>query len=791
MAVTEALARGIPVLAGAAGALPDTLGTRRDGSRPGLLVPPDDAPALTCGAAPLVRRRRACAYRLRRPPGERRGHTAPDGRTRRARCTRCSERLRDRAGRRRRVTRARGLRPRLAGAARTRRRAPPAPTSLLDALRPALPTRRWWCTTSAPAPARWPAGWPPGCPARSAGCCTTTTPRCWRRPAAAAPGCGTPTAGRSRSRPGSPTSTRLGAADLDRRRRWSPRRRCWTCSPQPEVDALAAACAGAGCPALLTLSVAGEVELDPPDDAATRAFAAAFDAHQRRRAGPAAARPGRRRPPPSPRSAGTGCRCGSPPARGGSARTGPTCWRSGCAAGWPPRWSRTRHWPAWPARTWPVGSTGGLRAVVQHRDLLALPPLHRRPEPGMTARRGPDATDAAVDAGAGGRGCGWPPCSRSWSRWSRCSAPRRSSPGCACSTPAAVLAALGHRPGHHRAERAALAAGGAPGRAAAAARRRHRRDLPGDLPERGAARRGARRRRPGGPARAQQRRRRPRGAGGGDRAHRRAAGADRRGAGGRSRPSRRWCWRSSSGPAGPRCSGSALAGAAGRAGAVLVLARPPAVGQHRPAAPGARRDRGRRAHRGAVPQPPGRCCWGCRPPRWPATWCCSWSPPARPGPPRRSLALLPPLLLALIAMGLPISVGGWGPREGVAALAFWMAGLGAPLGVTTSVAYGALALIASLPGGVVLLARRFGRTRPAAEPLAEPVDDGLDDRSAPCCRCRRSGSPGTGSRRTGRRGLLTPTRRPAPQRRPAAGPAAPDPAPRPRLSGAATGARLG
>ena len=33
-----------------------------------------------------------------------------------------------------------------------------------------------------------------------------------------------------------------------------------------------------------------------------------------------------------------------------------------------------------------------------------------------------------------------------------------------------------------------------------------------------------------------------------------------------------------------------------------------------------------------------------------------------------TLALLPPLLLALIAMGLPISVGGWGPREGVAAL---------------------------------------------------------------------------------------------------------------------------
>jgi len=86
-----------------------------------------------------------------------------------------------------------------------------------------------------------------------------------------------------------------------------------------------------------------------------------------------------------------------------------------------------------------------------------------------------------------------------------------------------------------------------------------------------------------------------------------------------------------------------------------------------------------------------------------------------------TLALLPPLLLALMAMSLPISVGGWGPREGVAAFTFWMAGLGAPLGVTSSVAYGALALIASLPGGVVLLARRLARSRPHLAPASEPA----------------------------------------------------------------------
>lgn len=86
-----------------------------------------------------------------------------------------------------------------------------------------------------------------------------------------------------------------------------------------------------------------------------------------------------------------------------------------------------------------------------------------------------------------------------------------------------------------------------------------------------------------------------------------------------------------------------------------------------------------------------------------------------------TVALLPPLLLALMAMSLPLSVGGWGPREGVAALTFWMAGLGAPLGVTSSVAYGALALIASLPGGAVLLARRLSRRRPTPPVTALPT----------------------------------------------------------------------
>ncbi|WP_236792573.1 class I SAM-dependent methyltransferase [Amycolatopsis sp. GM8] len=48
-----------------------------------------------------------------------------------------------------------------------------------------------------------------------------------------------------------------------------------------EVDALAEACTGAGCPALFTLSVVGEVEFTPADPL-DEDFTAAFNAHQRR-----------------------------------------------------------------------------------------------------------------------------------------------------------------------------------------------------------------------------------------------------------------------------------------------------------------------------------------------------------------------------------------------------------------------------------------------------------------------------------------------------------------------------
>ncbi|MFC5062949.1 lysylphosphatidylglycerol synthase domain-containing protein [Actinomycetospora atypica] len=85
--------------------------------------------------------------------------------------------------------------------------------------------------------------------------------------------------------------------------------------------------------------------------------------------------------------------------------------------------------------------------------------------------------------------------------------------------------------------------------------------------------------------------------------------------------------------------------------------------------------------------------------------------------------LLPLLALALLAMGLPVNVGGWGPREATSAVAFAAAGLGAPAGLATAVTYGVLAFVSCLPGTVVLV---FGRSveQPAATP-ANPTGTGV------------------------------------------------------------------
>ena len=78
--------------------------------------------------------------------------------------------------------------------------------------------------------------------------------------------------------------------------------------------------------------------------------------------------------------------------------------------------------------------------------------------------------------------------------------------------------------------------------------------------------------------------------------------------------------------------------------------------------------------------------------------------------------LLPLLVLGLLAMALPLNIGGWGPREGVMAVAFGAVGLGAAQGLTTAVVYGVLSLIACLPGAVVLLLTATARRLPASRP---------------------------------------------------------------------------
>jgi uncharacterized membrane protein YbhN (UPF0104 family) len=67
-------------------------------------------------------------------------------------------------------------------------------------------------------------------------------------------------------------------------------------------------------------------------------------------------------------------------------------------------------------------------------------------------------------------------------------------------------------------------------------------------------------------------------------------------------------------------------------------------------------------------------------------------------------------MLVLLAMVVPLNIGGWGPREGVAAWAFAAAGLGAAHGVAAATAYGVMGLVATLPGGLVLAGDRIRRS---------------------------------------------------------------------------------
>lgn len=89
--------------------------------------------------------------------------------------------------------------------------------------------------------------------------------------------------------------------------------------------------------------------------------------------------------------------------------------------------------------------------------------------------------------------------------------------------------------------------------------------------------------------------------------------------------------------------------------------------------------------------------------------------------------LLPLAVLVLVAAAIPTNIGGWGPREGVAAAAFGMAGMGAAQGVTVAALYGVMTLVATLPGAAVLIAaslsRRTRDRRRGVESGPRPRDD--------------------------------------------------------------------
>jgi len=74
--------------------------------------------------------------------------------------------------------------------------------------------------------------------------------------------------------------------------------------------------------------------------------------------------------------------------------------------------------------------------------------------------------------------------------------------------------------------------------------------------------------------------------------------------------------------------------------------------------------------------------------------------------PHMALVLVSLCSLLLLAMAIPVTVAGWGVREGAAALLWPMAGLPAEQGVALSVGYGLAVLLSSLPGALFMFTRR-------------------------------------------------------------------------------------
>jgi glycosyltransferase 2 family protein len=81
-------------------------------------------------------------------------------------------------------------------------------------------------------------------------------------------------------------------------------------------------------------------------------------------------------------------------------------------------------------------------------------------------------------------------------------------------------------------------------------------------------------------------------------------------------------------------------------------------------------------------------------------------------PPLQMLTLA---LVVLLAAAVPLNIGGWGPREGVAGWAFAVAGLSGTAGIAASTLFGVLALIGVAPGLLVTLVSAARRAHPREE----------------------------------------------------------------------------
>ena len=88
------------------------------------------------------------------------------------------------------------------------------------------------------------------------------------------------------------------------------------------------------------------------------------------------------------------------------------------------------------------------------------------------------------------------------------------------------------------------------------------------------------------------------------------------------------------------------------------------------------------------------------------------------------LRLLPLVAPVLMTMLIPISVAGWGVREGAAAALWGLVGLSPEDGVSISVAYGLLVLISSAPG-VPILTRVMLEGRGRRERLGPIQSNGM------------------------------------------------------------------